>query len=51
MVLRIYLPWYQVHCFAEKMNDGALVTISIRMLGLFARPERLKLRINEALRR
>jgi hypothetical protein len=51
MALRIYLPWYQVHCFAERMNDGALVTISIRMVGLLARPERLKQRINEALRR
>jgi cytochrome c biogenesis protein ResB len=37
MCARIYLPWYQVRCHVE----GAQVTISIRVIGLFARPSRL----------
>jgi cytochrome c biogenesis protein ResB len=50
MCLRIYLPWYQVHFYAEKMDARSQVTVSIRMIGLFARPERLKMRMSNALR-
>lgn len=41
MVLRICLPWYQVHCHADGSSGRTLVTSSIKMVGLFARPERL----------
>jgi hypothetical protein len=51
MGLRIYMPWYQVHCHVDRMNGRTLITVSIRMVGLFARPERLKLRMSDALRK
>jgi hypothetical protein len=49
MFLRIFLPWYQVRCHIEDSMGHLLITISIRMIGLFARPERLKQRISETL--
>jgi cytochrome c biogenesis protein ResB len=49
MVGRIYLPWYQLRCHADGSRGWTLVTISVRMVGLLARPERLKQRLSEAL--
>jgi hypothetical protein len=49
MVLRLYLPWYQVRCHIEDSADQSVITISIRMVGLLARPQRLKQRISSAL--
>jgi len=49
MVLRICLPWYQVHCHADGSSGRTLVTSSIKMVGLFARPERLAEALRAAL--
>jgi hypothetical protein len=51
MVLRIYLPWYQVRCHVDDSTGRTLVTISIRMVGLFASPERQKQKLCEGLHR
>ena len=48
MALRIYLPWYQIRCHADDSTDRTLVTISIRMVGLFARTEREKQKLCDA---
>lgn len=45
MCLRIYLPWYQVRVLAEHTAGRAHITVSVRMVGLFARPERMKERL------
>ncbi len=45
---RIYLPWYQVRCHVDGSSDRALISVSIRMVGLFARPERLRQRLSKA---
>jgi len=48
MAARIYFPWYQVRCHFDDSPSRALVTVSIRMVGLFARPTRLKQKISKA---
>ena len=49
MVLRLYCPWYQVRCHTDDSAGHSLVTVSIRMMGLLARPERMKQKISQAL--
>lgn len=49
MIFRIYLPWYQVRCHADDSTGQSLITVSIRMVGLFARPKGLKHKITETL--
>ncbi|UCD57501.1 MAG: cytochrome c biogenesis protein ResB [Candidatus Hydrogenedentota bacterium] len=48
MVARIYLPWYQVRCLADDSTGRISVTVSIGMVGLFARPERIKQKLCDA---
>ena len=48
MATRIYLPWYQVRCHAEDSTSKTMVTASIRVVGLFARPARLKQKLSNA---
>jgi cytochrome c biogenesis protein len=50
MALRIYLPWYQVRCHADDTTGRTVVTVSVRMVGLFARPEIVKKKLCDALR-
>ncbi len=49
MALRIYVPWYQVWCHADSSTGRTIVTVSIRMVGLFARPERIKQKLCDVL--
>jgi len=51
MALRLYLSWYQIRCHADDSTGRTLVTISIRMVGLFASPEREKQRLCDALQK
>ncbi len=48
MALRIYMPWYQVRCHVDSLSGRSLITVSIRMVGLFARPERVKQKLCDA---
>ncbi|MBI4830689.1 MAG: hypothetical protein HY801_03875 [Candidatus Lindowbacteria bacterium] len=50
MALRIYLPWYQVRCHADDTSGRTVVTVSVRMVGLFARPEVVKKKLCDAFR-
>ena len=50
MALRIYLPWYQVRCHVDDSSGRTLVTVSIRMVGLFASPEQQKQKLCAGLR-
>jgi cytochrome c biogenesis protein len=50
MTARIYLPWYQLRCHVNVSDDHARVTVSIRMMGLLARPERVQQRLARALK-
>jgi len=50
MALRIYMPWYQVHCHADSSTGRIIIAVSIRLVGLFARPERLREKLKDALR-
>ncbi len=49
MSFRIYLPWYQVRCHADDATGQSLVAVSVRMVGLFARPTSLQHKITETL--
>jgi hypothetical protein len=49
MTARIYLPWYQLRCHVGGSGDHAKVTVSIRMMGLLARPERVQQKLSDVL--
>lgn len=51
MALRIYLPWYQVRCHADSSTGRTIVTVNIRMVGLFAQPDRIKQKLCDAFRK
>lgn len=49
MAARVYLPWYQLRCHVESSDERTRFAISIRMMGLFARPTRLRRKLSDAL--
>jgi hypothetical protein len=49
MTARIYLPWYQLRCHIDGSGDHAKVAVSIRMMGLLARPERVQQKLSDVL--
>ncbi|GAB4353060.1 MAG: cytochrome c biogenesis protein ResB [Candidatus Abyssubacteria bacterium] len=51
MTLRLYVPWYQVRCHSETSNGRTLVTAGIRMVGLFARPDRIMQKLSDELQK
>ncbi|MBI5115249.1 cytochrome c biogenesis protein ResB [Candidatus Poribacteria bacterium] len=50
MAVRIYLPWYQVRCHADNTTGRTVITVSLRLVGLFTRPEILKRKLCDAFR-
>ncbi len=49
MALRLYLPWYQVRCHADTSSGRTVVTAGVRMVGLFARPDRVLKKLSDLL--
>lgn len=42
MAARIYFPWYQLRCHVEGVGEQTQVAVSVRMMGLLARPARMQ---------